>query len=879
MNLSEDTLLLSTKLKIPAPRKNYIIRKALFEKLSRCHDTSVTFLCGGAGTGKTTLLSSFIQETHLHPVAWISLDSANTDLYSFWLYFTAAISTGWEDGADYLDLIRSNPGSIHVEHILTMLVNRLCDGVRHYIVLDDVHWIKNEALIQSLDFFIGAMPSNVHLFMLSREEPPVYLGSLAVSGMLQYIDGRQMQLTEEESLLFMTQTLGMEENEAQLNRLSDYAEGWIGGLQLAAAIGSENISARMLQAGGGIAAEYLTREIIRMLPSESQFFLIRTSFLSYFHAAICSDLFENFSSSDFEQMMLSLMQKNLFIICLDEKNGIYRYHNILSDYLEQLFCQLPPAEQDSLYRKAAGYLEQSGDYEEALRLYSINGCFSEVLRLARSFSGQIRVWKYLNEVPDELLMKDPDLAAQCFLYNLGNINMDRCRVLYRQFELHYGETELFQIFQFLENSVYQDRGVLPRYQAMQIEQINALPLGDVTKAMVFVENTVALTDQMKYPEAEKCIHLAEELNHGQNILVDFFASNQHAQIYEETGNLSQSLLCYEHSRQLLKSPSLMIGIGTNYYFGLVGVYMRRMELSEATRTLEEAEELMHQHQIHEEIIDATLYFHQSEMHFLSGNEESGADCVRLFHSRFSHYSTLSMSRLLYELSCCDRLPTDMADRFLAELALEDSYKRQPFMILLKSRILWQNGELSSLKEIDDILVLSRMQHNKLHLTEAALLKAVILSQMDEQTDEPEFKKEIQNLLLESIHYAWKDRILMPFYLERRMLLPLLQTLSRQESEKNTLPKSEADFLQDILLCCRPSTITTISDYGISARELEVLGELDKGLTNREIADKLCISQATVKTHLLSIFNKLGVSSRLLAVRAGHETGLLSERES
>jgi len=201
------------------------------------------------------------------------------------------------------------------------------------------------------------------------------------------------------------------------------------------------------------------------------------------------------------------------------------------------------------------------------------------------------------------------------------------------------------------------------------------------------------------------------------------------------------------------------------------------------------------------------------------------------------------------------------------------------MILLKSRILWQNGELSSLKEIDDILVLSRMQHNKLHLTEAALLKAVILSQMDEQTDEPEFKKEIQNLLLESIHYAWKDRILMPFYLERRMLLPLLQTLSRQESEKNTLPKSEADFLQDILLCCRPSTITTISDYGISARELEVLGELDKGLTNREIADKLCISQATVKTHLLSIFNKLGVSSRLLAVRAGHETGLLSERES
>jgi len=62
MEHSTEILLLTTKLKIPAPRKNYIVRHGLFEQLSKCRDMSIIFLSGGAGTGKTTLLSSFIHE-------------------------------------------------------------------------------------------------------------------------------------------------------------------------------------------------------------------------------------------------------------------------------------------------------------------------------------------------------------------------------------------------------------------------------------------------------------------------------------------------------------------------------------------------------------------------------------------------------------------------------------------------------------------------------------------------------------------------------------------------------------------------------------------------------------------------------------------------
>ncbi|MCC5581820.1 response regulator transcription factor [Microtetraspora sp. AC03309] len=61
---------------------------------------------------------------------------------------------------------------------------------------------------------------------------------------------------------------------------------------------------------------------------------------------------------------------------------------------------------------------------------------------------------------------------------------------------------------------------------------------------------------------------------------------------------------------------------------------------------------------------------------------------------------------------------------------------------------------------------------------------------------------------------------------------------------------------------------------LSRRELEVLGLIARGATNREIAAKLFITEATVKTHLLHIFAKLKVNDRAAAVAAAYETGLL-----
>jgi DNA-binding NarL/FixJ family response regulator len=64
------------------------------------------------------------------------------------------------------------------------------------------------------------------------------------------------------------------------------------------------------------------------------------------------------------------------------------------------------------------------------------------------------------------------------------------------------------------------------------------------------------------------------------------------------------------------------------------------------------------------------------------------------------------------------------------------------------------------------------------------------------------------------------------------------------------------------------------ENSLSVREIEVLSLVAGGASNREISRQLCISEATVKTHLVHIFGKLGVADRTAAVTTAVKRGIL-----
>jgi predicted ATPase/DNA-binding CsgD family transcriptional regulator len=91
-------------------------------------------------------------------------------------------------------------------------------------------------------------------------------------------------------------------------------------------------------------------------------------------------------------------------------------------------------------------------------------------------------------------------------------------------------------------------------------------------------------------------------------------------------------------------------------------------------------------------------------------------------------------------------------------------------------------------------------------------------------------------------------------------------------------------LADVLAIPHPSAesnapdVTKIPGASLTAREYEVLGLLDQGLSNPQIGERLFISRRTVEAHLRSIYDKLGVKSRDAAVRVARDQGLSSKQE-
>lgn len=99
--------------------------------------------------------------------------------------------------------------------------------------------------------------------------------------------------------------------------------------------------------------------------------------------------------------------------------------------------------------------------------------------------------------------------------------------------------------------------------------------------------------------------------------------------------------------------------------------------------------------------------------------------------------------------------------------------------------------------------------------------------------------------------------------------------------------SRADLLAAIVSAARGETVLSPSvatrlvtrmrapvTESLSPREAEVLSLVARGLTNAQIGKALFISETTVKTHLLRVFGKLGVSDRTAAVTTALDRGLL-----
>jgi two-component system, NarL family, response regulator LiaR len=96
----------------------------------------------------------------------------------------------------------------------------------------------------------------------------------------------------------------------------------------------------------------------------------------------------------------------------------------------------------------------------------------------------------------------------------------------------------------------------------------------------------------------------------------------------------------------------------------------------------------------------------------------------------------------------------------------------------------------------------------------------------------------------------------------------------------TLTRKKPEVIRETVIKEVPASVPFVVDearvrqLGITARELEILGLIADGLSNREIADRLFVSENTVKTHSSRLFDKLGAKRRTQAVQIGKASRLI-----
>ena len=375
------TPLLATKLYIPPPRPNIVLRPRLLARLNAGLPRKLTLISAPAGFGKTTLISEWIQtarqgdkETRrqgdaISPpfaVAWLSLDEGDNNPTHFLTYLVAALQTiAPQMGAGVLGMLQS-PQPLRDptgrESILTALLNDIATIPHNFVlVLDDYHVIEANAVDQALTFLLDHLPPQMHLVITTREDPQLPLARLRARGQLTELRATDLRFTHAEAAGFLNQVMGLTLSAAEVSALENRTEGWVAGLQLAALSmqGREDVAGfiRAFAGDNRYIVDYLVEEVLQRQPERVQNFLHQTSILDRLSGPLCDAVT---GQKEGRAMLEALERANLFVVPLDDKRQWYRYHHLFADVLVAYVLQEQPAQVPILHQRASVWYAANG---------------------------------------------------------------------------------------------------------------------------------------------------------------------------------------------------------------------------------------------------------------------------------------------------------------------------------------------------------------------------------------------------------------------------------------------------------------------------------------------------------------------------------------
>ncbi len=370
-----NTPLLTTKFYPPPARVDLVSRPHLIDRIHANiqQGSHLTLVSAPAGFGKTTLVVAACQQLG-RPMAWLSLEPADSDLWRFWRYVLAALRRQVPALGDLAQVMLEASPLPPIETIITELINNLASLPGSLIlVLDDYHTIESQEVHTSLNFFLDHLSPQLHLVLTTRADPPLSLARRRGRRELVELRTADLRFTPQETAHFLNGIMKLGLPQPDVDLLVRRTEGWPAGLQMVALALQNQVDCHaFITSFAGddhYIGDYLVEEVLQRQPPYIQDFLRKTSILQRLNGPLCDallDLPENNPYGSSQAILTSLDHANLFVTSLDSRQEWYRYHRLFSDLLQHRLRQLlSNSEMETLHVRAAHWLQQHQQWPEA----------------------------------------------------------------------------------------------------------------------------------------------------------------------------------------------------------------------------------------------------------------------------------------------------------------------------------------------------------------------------------------------------------------------------------------------------------------------------------------------------------------------------------
>ncbi len=896
------TPLLQTKLYVPPARPEMVPRLRLIERLNAGLERKLILISAPAGFGKTTLVTEWLNSLKAagsaeRPFTWLSLDEDDNNPARFLTYLLAALQRIDPAIGQAAQAMLQAPQPPPPQSFLTSLINDIVATPHPFVfVLDDYHLIHTLPIHQQLAFLLDHQPSQMHLVIVTREDPPLPLSRLRARGQTVEIRQDDLRFTVEETTDFLRRVMRLELSSADVAALQRRTEGWIAGLQLAALSlqGRDDVH-QIVQSFTGshrYILDYLTDEVLQQRPKGTKDFLLQASILDRLSGPLCDAVT---GQTDGQATLERLEQANLFIVPLDDERRWYRYHRLFADLLRH---RLHRAHRDlvpELHHRASQWYEAAGFPADAVNHALAGSDWGRAATLILDVGetmlkrGEVTtLLGWLRALPDEEVRAHPGLclsnswaliltgqleAAESYL---GQAEAAACGEPCRTTQ---DEIALLGGIVAAQAYIARARGDDRRTIELSQRALSLLPQADSDmRSVVAVNLGIAHWSSGHLTEAEQALteadHAAQQSgNHYARLTALSFLGV----IQAARGRLHQAAELFRQAIRLGKrSPP--IALAHNEFGALLYEWndleaaadhlQRGIELSQRSGNLE---------------VQSGGYYKLACLKQTQGDASAALDALQKAHQLARQKDVPPLIRAR-NAACHVQIALaqdDLATAIRWAEQVTQHANASPFYPLLGLKparlLLAQNQKAAAAEQLAaqyetavragwqfgvvEVCVLQALAAPTPTAALAFLADALALAQPEGYVRTFIDKGEPMAALLREA----ASQGIAPEYVSK-----LLAAIDAEEQRSKGAGEMESTPAPLHPRTSAPPLIEPLSD-----RELDVLRLLADGQTNQEIAQALCVSINTVKTHLKNVYGKLGVNSRREATAQAKKIGLLA----